>query len=137
MSQHVTLDHLRAANPAPEHGLDIDDSALLTTIRERSATMSMNTEHQVTKGIPPLAGDEPPRRRPGGWVVGVAIFAVIVLLGAAALITSTSDDTPPATTPPTTSTQAISGFESADQAAAAYAAAYAVLPWDEQRARSP
>lgn len=100
MSSRITLDRLGAANPAPEHGIDIDDSTLLLAIEERSVAMSTNTEHKATRGIPSLGGSEPPKRR-AGWIVALAAFAVVIALGALALLGSTSTDAPPATTPTT------------------------------------
>jgi hypothetical protein len=108
------LDRLAAANPAPEHGLDIDDSTLLLAIRERSVDMSTNTEHQATRGTPPPTSPQSPRRR-SGWVAAVAAFAVVVAAGiAVVLVTSTGTvseqdvvDTPPTTAvTPTTQAQA-------------------------------
>jgi len=108
------LDRLAAANPAPEHGFDIDDSTLLRAIRERSVDMSTNTEHQATKGTPPPTNPQSPRRR-SGWVVAAAAFAAVVVVGiAVVLVTNTGTrseqdavDTPP-TTAVTPTTQALS-----------------------------
>lgn len=99
MSTEITLAHLAEANPVPEHGLEIDNSALLLAIRERSVDMSTNTENKATKGIPPSAGPEDPKR-PMGWVVALAAFAIVVAVGAAVLLATSNTDTPPAT--PTT-----------------------------------
>jgi hypothetical protein len=100
MSTRIMLDRLAAANPAREHGIDIDDSTLLLAIQERSVAMSTNTEHQATRRIPPLTDPEPPKRR-AGWIVALAAFVVVIVLGAVALLGSTGTDAPPATTPTT------------------------------------
>jgi hypothetical protein len=100
MSSKITLDRLAAANPAPEHDIDIDDSMLLLAIQERSVAMSTNTERKATKGIPPLADSERPKRRTG-WIVALAAFAVVMIVGMVTLLGSTSTDAPPATTPTT------------------------------------
>ena len=85
MSSKITLDRLAAANPAPEHGIDIDDSKLLLAIQERSVAMSTNTERKATRGIPPLTGSGPPKRQ-RGWIVALAAFAVVMVVGLAALL---------------------------------------------------
>jgi hypothetical protein len=98
MSSKITLDRLAAANPAPEHGIDIDDSKLLLAIQERSVAMSTNTERKATRGIPPLAGSEPPKRQ-RGWIVVLAAFAAVMIVGLVTLLGSTSTDSPSATVP--------------------------------------
>jgi hypothetical protein len=100
MSSKITLDRLAAANPAPEHGIDIDDSTLLLAIQERSVTMSTSTERTSTRGIPPLADSEPPKRKTG-WIVALTAFAAVMIVGIVTLLGSTSTDSPPATTPTT------------------------------------
>lgn len=104
MNSQAMLDRLAAANPAPEHGLDIDDSALLLAIRERSVDMSTNTEHQATKGTPPPTNPQSPRRR-SGWVVAAAAFAAVVVTGVAVVLvtsTGTGSESDAADAPPTT-----------------------------------
>jgi hypothetical protein len=98
MSSKITLDRLAAANPAPDHGIDIDDSKLLLAIQERSVAMSTNTERKATRGIPPLAGSEPPKRQ-RGWIVVLAAFAAVMIVGLVTLLGSTSTDSPSATVP--------------------------------------
>jgi hypothetical protein len=100
MSSKITLDRLAAANPAPEHGIDIDDSKLVLAIQERSVAMSTSTERKATKGIPPLADSAPPKRKKG-WIVALAAFAVVMIVGIVTLLGSTSTESPPATTPTT------------------------------------
>jgi len=100
MSTEITLDRLAAANPAPEHGLDIDDSMLLLAIQERSVAMSTNTERKATRGIQRLDGSEPPKRKTG-LIVALTAFAVVMIVGLVTLIGSTSTDSPPAVTPTT------------------------------------
>jgi hypothetical protein len=94
------LDRLAAANPLPEHSVDIDDSKLLLAITERSVDMSTNTENQATKGTPPGTNPQSPKR-PAGWIVALAAFAVVVVFGALALLATSDTDAPPSA-PPTT-----------------------------------
>lgn len=105
MTMEITLDRLQAANPVPQPDREeVQDDVLLLMIQERSMSMSTNTEHEAVKGIPDLAGQQPPKRRPG-WIIALAVFAAVIILGAAiALITIRSDEVDPATTLPTPTT---------------------------------
>ena len=100
MSTEIILDRLAEANPVPEHGLGIDDSMLLLAIRERSVDMSTSTENKATKGIPPSANPEDPKR-PLGWFVALAAFAIVVVVGAVVLLATSNTDMPPASSPTT------------------------------------
>ena len=100
MSTRIILDHLAEANPVPERGLGIDDSKLLLAIRERSVDMSTSTENKATKGIPPSANLEDPKR-PLGWFAALAAFAIVVVVGAVVLLATSNTDTPPASSPTT------------------------------------
>lgn len=101
MSTEPILGRLAEANPAPEHGLEIDDSALLLAIRERSVGMSTTTEKKATRSAWPK---EP--QRPTGWLIALAAFATVIVVGAVTVLATSRTDTPPAS-PPTTTQSAV------------------------------
>ena len=107
MRREITLELLSAVNPAPQpdqltDSLGIADDALLHLIEQRSAAMSMNTEHDYTSSLPDL-GDDTERGRAArggwrGWRIAAAAFAVVLIAGvAAAIFGFTGTSTPPAT----------------------------------------
>jgi hypothetical protein len=107
MKREITLELLSAVNPAPQpdqltDSLGIADDALLHLIEQRSAAMSMNTEHDHTSNLPDL-GDDTETSRPvrggwRGWKIAVAAFAVVLIAGVTAgIIALNGTSTPPAT----------------------------------------
>ena len=108
MNRDITLEALRAANPAPQpdrllDSLEIADDALLTVINERSVAMSTDTEYEATKGIPNLT-DEPPAGTVakggtrGAWRYALGAFVLVLIAGVAAVWLSQSTTSPPAAT---------------------------------------